>query len=177
MGNENLDRDFLKQLEPRCFPVFEEILYSFGACLQTLNQAVENSCLAFIFCSHKASKSTRIESLWTCQVFLEHAHSLGHVQGHIHLCGPLDFQQCVGTSQCPYGHLIPELFILGFLVNLPPPQLLHTTESNNCLSLFLTNALRTSLSPLTELKIDQIETALQTEVSPESPDMSNNEFF
>ena len=97
-------------------------------CIQTLNQAVENSCLTFISCSYKASKSTKIESLWTSQVFLEHAHSFGHVHGHIHLCGPLDFQECVRTSQCPYGHLIPELFILGFLVNLPPPQLLHTTK-------------------------------------------------
>lgn len=86
MGNESVDRDFLKQLEPRSFPVFEETCVH----LEMHSNTQPSSCklLLNFYLPYKASKSTRIESLWTSQVFLEHAYSFGHVQGHIHLCGP-----------------------------------------------------------------------------------------
>lgn len=80
----------------------------------TISQGVYTSIFVFISCLCRASRLARGESLEPSQVFPEHSHSPRHSHNPKHAYY-LDSLKYVRVFQSPYGHHIPQIFLLTFI--------------------------------------------------------------
>lgn len=113
-----MKRDFLKCLEWQDCPSLLRALHVFGGISSTLDQAVDNSALAFSSCLCRPSRLAINEWLGPSQVVPEHMHRLIHIQGLLGLLGI-----CWRFSK-PLWHFIALLSIhYGGVDQVPPDYL------------------------------------------------------
>lgn len=65
------------------------------------------------------------------QVFSEHVHSPGHMQSPTHACDLLGAQKVGEACLRPHGELIPQSFLLWFMISLLSVQLLPTALASH----------------------------------------------
>lgn len=146
----------------------------------TLSQPAENFTLVFPSCLYRNWRWTRGESLGhRSQVLPMHSHSPGHVRSPTHVHDFLNSKRYAGIFQSLYRLLIPQLFLLSFLVSLLFASLLTTASDSHKvkhlpLHIFDKSSQGKGFLHLVSCKLGQIKTALQVGFPPEPSNRWNN---